>query len=277
MSRRSRVRLLAIDLDDTLIGTSMRVSLANRRAIRRAIHAGIKVTLATGRTFTTTLPFAEQLGLTHTFACFQGALLRGKNKVLASRTMPPQHYLEIVNFGLRHNVQVCVYVLDHDTVFFQRPLDRFGKEYLDRIEQVREISLVNLRTYPFSHPPIKIMFVASPEKIIVLEAKAQKKWGHKLYITRTRANLLEFLHPHVSKGFALHYLAEHYNLKMSETAAIGDGYNDIPMLKAAGVSFAVNNASTKVKHSADHVVASCDQDGVADAIDWILANRNQKK
>ncbi len=274
---RHRIKLLAIDLDDTLIGTDFRISKVNQNAIRRAINAGIKVTLATGRTFTTTLPFAESLGLTHTLVCFQGALLRGKSKVLTSRTMPPQHFLDVVDFGLRHKVQVCVYVLDHDTVFFQRPLDRFGKEYLDRIEQVRQISLVNLRTFPFSHPPIKIMFVTRPEKVIQLEALAQKKWGKKLYITRTRANLLEFLHPHVDKGFALRYLAEHYNLEMAQTAAIGDGYNDIPMLKAAGVSFAVKNAAAKVERAADHVVASCDQDGVAEAIDWILANRNSKQ
>lgn len=274
---RHRIKLLAIDLDDTLIGSNFRISQVNRRAVRRAVRAGIIVTLVTGRTFTTTLPFAEQLGLTHTLACFQGALLRGKSKVLTSRTMPPQHYLDIVEFGLRHKVQVCVYVLDHDTVFFQRPLDRYGKEYLDRIEQVRQISLVNLRTFPFSHPPIKIMFVTRPEQVIKLEALAQRKWGTKLYITRTRANLLEFLHPHVDKGFALRYLADHYNLEMAQTAAIGDGYNDIPMLKAAGVSFAVKNAAAIVERAADHVVASCDQDGVAEAVDWILANRNPKK
>ncbi|MEK7640086.1 MAG: Cof-type HAD-IIB family hydrolase [Patescibacteria group bacterium] len=274
---RHQIKLLAIDLDDTLIGSNFRISQVNKRAVRRAIRAGIIVTLATGRTFTTTLPFAKQLGLTHTLACFQGALLRGKSKVLASRTMPPQHFLDVVEFGLRHKVQVCVYVLDHETVFFQRPLDRYGKEYLDRIEQVRQISLVNLRTFPFSHPPIKIMFVTRPEKVIKLEALAQRKWGSKLYITRTRANLLEFLHPHVDKGFALRYLAEHYNLEMAQTAAIGDGYNDIPMFKVAGESFAVKNAAAAVERAADHVVASCDQDGVAEAIDWILANRNPRK
>ncbi len=273
MTRARPVKLLAIDLDDTLIGQDLRVSVRNQRAIRRAVRAGIKVTLATGRTFTTTLPFAEKLGLTHTLACFQGALLRGKSKVLTSRTMPPQHYLDIVDFGLRHKVQVCVYALDHDTVYFQRPLDRYGKEYLDRIEQVRQISLVNLRTFPFPHPPIKIMFVTSPDKVIALEKKALAKWDHKLYITRTRANLLEFLHPHVNKGFALRQLAEHYHLDLQETAAIGDGYNDVPMLKAAGVSFAVKNAPAVVERAADHVVSSYDQDGVAEAIDWILKNR----
>lgn len=274
MTRARPIKLLAIDLDDTLIGEDLKVSARNRQAIRRAVRAGIKVTLLTGRTFTTTYPFAQKLGLTHTLGLFQGALLRGKAKVLSSRTMPPQHYLDIVDFGLRHKVQICVYVLDHDTVFFQRPLDRFGKDYLDRIEQVRQISLVNLRTFPFPHPPIKIMFVASPEKIIKLEAAAQKKWDHKLYITRTRSTLLEFLHPHVNKGFALRQLAEHYHLDMAQTAAIGDGYNDIPMLKAAGVSFAVKNAPQVVERAADHVVSAWDQDGVADAIDWILKNRH---
>lgn len=273
MTNRPKVKLLAIDLDDTLIGQDLRISERNRRAIRRAVRGGIIVTLLTGRTFTTTLPFATKLGLTHTLGLFQGALLRGKTKVLSSRTMPPQHFLDIVNFGLRHKVQVCVYVLDHDTVFFQRPLDRYGKDYLDRIEQVRQISLVNLRTFPFPHPPIKIMLVANPEKIIKLEAAAKKKWKHKLYVTRTRATLLEFLHPHINKGVALRQLAEHYHLDMSQTAAIGDGYNDIPMLKAAGVSFAVRNAPQSVERAADHVVASWEQDGVAEAIDWILKNR----
>jgi Cof subfamily protein (haloacid dehalogenase superfamily) len=270
---RPKVKLLAIDLDDTLIGQDLQVSDRNRRAIRRAIRSGIIVTLLTGRTFSTTLPFAKKLGITHTFGCFQGALLRGKTKVLTSRTLPPQNFLDVIRFGLKHKVQLCVYALDHDTVYFQRPLDHFGKEYLDRIEQVPQISLVNLLTYPFTHPPIKIQFVAGPEKIIHLEKLAKREWGKNLYITRSRVNLLEFLHPHVSKGFALKYLADHYNLDMAQTAAIGDGYNDVPMLKAAGVSFAVKNAPSDVERSADHVVSSCDQDGVAEAIDWILKNR----
>lgn len=273
MTSHPKIKLLAIDLDDTLIGQDLLISDRNRRVIRRAVRSGIIVTLLTGRTFTTTLPFAKQLGLTHTLGLFQGALLRSKTKVLTSRTLPPQNFLDVIRFGLKHKVQLCVYALDHDTVFFQRPLNHFGKEYLDHIEQVRQISLVDLPTYPFTHPPIKIQFVAGPEKIIHLEKLAKREWGKSLYITRSRANLLEFLHPHVSKGFALRYLAEHYHLDMQQTAAIGDGYNDIPMLKAAGVSFAVKNAPREVESTADFVVASWDQDGVAEAIEWILKNR----
>jgi hypothetical protein len=272
---RPRIKLLAIDLDDTLIGQDMRVSTRNRAAIKRAIRAGIIVTIATGRTFTTALPIAERLGLHHTLACFQGALIRGRRKILTSRILPPQHYLDIIKFGLRHRVQQCVYVLDHDIVFFQRPLNKFGKEYLDRIEQVRQISLVNLITYPFPHPPIKIMFIASPEKVARLEKLAKHKWGSDLYITQTRSNLLEFLHPQVNKGFALRRLAEHYRIPISQTAAIGDGHNDIPMLQIAGVSFAVRNAPRVVEEVSDHVVSSWDQDGVAEAIDFILANRSK--
>ncbi|RJO59415.1 HAD family phosphatase [Candidatus Parcubacteria bacterium] len=270
MTKKPKTKLLLIDLDDTLIGPDLRVSPRNRNAIRQATRAGLIVTLATGRTFTTTLPFALKLGLKHTLACFQGALLRGRSKILASRTLPPQHYLDIIKFGLKHRVQICVYVLDHDTVFFQRPLDRYGKEYLDKIEQVRQISLVNLLTFPFTHPPIKIMFVAHPEKIIKLERLAQKRFGRKLYITRTRNTLLEFLHPQVNKGFALRKLAEHYHLRLKQTAAIGDGYNDIPLLKTAGLSFAVKNAPAKVERSADRVVSAWDQDGVAEAIEQII-------
>jgi len=273
MTKRAKIKLLLIDLDDTLIGPDLKVSQKNQLAIRQAIRAGIKVTLATGRTFTTTLPFALKLGLKHTLACFQGALLRGKSKRLAAQTMPPQYYLDIIKFGLKHKIQICVYVLDHDTVFFQRPLDKYGKEYLDKIEQVRQISLVNLLTFPFSHPPIKIMFVAHPEKIVSLAKIARKKFGRRLYITRTRNNLLEFLHPHVNKGLALKKLAEHYGLDMGQTAAIGDGYNDIPMLKAAGGSFAVKNAPAEVERAADYVVSAWDQDGVAEAIARIIRNK----
>ncbi len=273
---RQRVKLLTIDLDDTLIGQDLVVSPRNRAAIRRAVRSGIIVTLATGRTFTTTQPFAQRLGLHHTLACFQGALLRGKHKILTSRTMPPQYYLDIIKFGLRHKVQQCVYALDHDTVYFQRPLNKYGKEYLDRIEQVRQISLVNLATFPFPHPPIKVMFITSPEKVVKLEAMAKRKWGDALYITQTRANLLEFLHPQVNKGFALRYLASHYHLPLSQTAAIGDGHNDIPMLETAGVSFAVRNAPRVVEAAADHVVSAWDQDGVAEAIDWILAHQPKR-
>lgn len=112
------------------------------------------------------------------------------------------------------------------------------------------------------------MMIASEKKIRELLGHAKRRWGKSLNITITRPTLLEFLHPDVNKGTALTFLSRMLHIPLKHTLAIGDGMNDVPMFEVAGHSAAVKNASGFVEAHADKVVASWDQDGVAEAIAW---------
>lgn len=261
-------RLVAIDLDGTLIGRTWRISDRNRRAIRRVLKSGVRVTLATGRTFVTTEPYARSLRLSLPLICYHGALIRNRQKIFFSRRLPAKYVRPLIRFGLNHRVQVAVF--SKEQVFFTKPLDRWGKEYVNRFEPVPEINLVDLRHYQFPERPHKVMFVASEPKLRQIEKMARRLFGRSVYITRSRSNLLEFLHPHVSKGRALRWIAHHYGIRMPYVMSIGDGYNDVSMLWMAGLGVAVNNAPASVKRKVDWVTRSVDENGVAEALEKFI-------
>ncbi|MFC1687534.1 Cof-type HAD-IIB family hydrolase [Patescibacteria group bacterium] len=266
-SKKGATKLFVIDLDDTLIGLSHRISRRNVAAIKKVISRKIPVAIATGRTFQTTEPFGNRLGITLPLICYHGALVRTKHKVYIERMLPEEYYHSLISFARRLRVQICFYVSHHNIIYFNRPLNKFAKEYLDKIERVREITLVNFKTYMLPRTPIKCMMIGPEDRIAKLEAMAKRKWRSKMYITRSRPKLLEFLNPDVSKGKAVKFLADKIGVPMRNVTVIGDSYNDLSMFKAAGRAIAVRNAPHDVELAADHVVSSWDHDGVAEAIE----------
>ena len=187
-------RLVVVDLDGTLIDGSGVISVENRRAIRAVQKQGIALTLATGRTFMTTEPFIKQLNIKLPVICYHGSLIRTKKKIFFSRRLPEPHLRQLIKFGFRHRVQVAIF--SKEQAFFNKPIDYWGREYINHIEPVNEINLVDLINYDFPERPHKVMFVASERKIRQLEKLARREFGHSFYVTRSRSNLLEFLHPH---------------------------------------------------------------------------------
>lgn len=270
------VKCIVIDLDDTLIGLDLRVSSRNRKAIKRAIRSGIQITLATGRTFQTAEPFVRKLGITLPVICYNGALVRNGHKVYIEKMLPERFIPDLVRFARMNHVQIAFYVSHHTVIYFNRPLDAFAKEYLDKIEQVSEITLVDFLSYQIPRTPIKCMMISSEKKILHLEKKAKKKWGNDMYITITRPTLLEFLHPQINKGTAVEYISKLIKVPLTQTMVIGDGMNDIPMLQRARYSVAVRNAPAAVEKEARYVVSSWEKDGVAEAIEWALRHNAKK-
>lgn len=271
------ITFAVIDLDDTLIGRNLKVSRKNKKTIRRAQRSGIQVTLATGRTFQTAEPFGKQLRISLPLICYNGALVRTRHKVFIEKMLPEQYYKELVHFAKHNHVQIAFYMSHHTVIYFNRPLDKFAKEYLDKIEQVSEITLVNFKTFNLPRTPIKCMMISSEKRIRTLEKKAKKKWQDKMYITRTNPTLLEFLHPDVNKGNAVAFLAKENRFPLSQTMAIGDSYNDIPMLEKVRYSTAVRNAPAEVEKAARYVVSSWEKDGVAEALEWAMKHNKENK
>ncbi len=267
------IKLVAIDLDDTLIGSDLVVSPRNARAIRLLLRKRILVTLATGRTFQTAEPIAKKLGIKLPLICYHGALVRDRKRVYIEQMLPQQHYKDLIRFAHTHRLQIAFYASHHTMIYFNRPLNAYAKKYLDEIEQVTEITLVNFKTFTLPRTPIKCMMIASDKKIRQVYALAKRHWRNKLNIMITRPTLLEFMNPEINKGGALKFLAHMHHIPLRNVLAIGDGMNDVSMFAVAGYSAAVKNASAAVEREADIVVPSWDQDGVAEAIEWALASK----
>lgn len=259
----AKFRLIAIDIDDTLLNDRIEVSSANRETLQKAMDLGVMVTIATGRMFRSALPVAEKLGIRIPIITYHGALIRDTvtKETLWERPVPLQLAQKVLEEGYRVDLHMNVYV--GDSLFVHR-ITPEGTGYA-KLAEVDINPVGNLLDF-LKQSPVKILFIADPDVLDRLNRELQDKFGPALYITKSKPNYLEFMHPKATKKAGLEALAQRYGIHREEIMAIGDSYNDIDMLEYAGMGVAMANAPEKIKEKADYITADNNQDGVAQAV-----------
>lgn len=258
-------KLLALDLDDTLLDERFEISSRNLKALEEATKQGIKITIATGRMFRSALPYAEKLGIELPLITYHGALVKevsGAKRVLRQRKVPKDFALEILRFGEAEGFHFNLYLNDtlyvreenENTRYYQWiasiPLEVVGK-LSDFLEQVQD-------------EPTKLSVINRESRLLQeLQKIFQGKYASELSVLQSRPDFLEITHREATKGQALKFLAERENLSSSQIIAIGDSYNDIDMLQYAGMGVAMGNAPLDVQQAADVIVETNTEDGVA--------------
>ncbi len=266
----SKYKLLALDLDDTLLDGRQRVPERSRLAIRAALDAGVRVTLATGRMFRSSRPYAEQLGIQDYLITYQGALVRHPvtGETLFHRPVPVDLALEVIDLAGRYGYHVNVYVDDFLYVARHTRESRLYASYSGvPVEAVGDLGRFLLNQ---NQDPTKVLVVAKEEQLDELASEARPVFGTKLHITKSKPHFLEFSHPDGHKGHALESIARHYGVRREEVIAVGDSYNDLEMLEYAGLGVAVGNARPEIRDRADYVCPSNEECGVAEVVEKFI-------
>ncbi len=257
------IKLLLIDLDDTLLGGDLAISAANRRALEAAMARGIQVTLATGRMFRSMRPYAESLGLTLPLIAYNGALGRPlQGPALWHEPIPNPAAREILAGLAGADVTVNLYLDDR---LYVAAMDERAADYA-RNAGVPAEPVGDLPAFMGGGCPTKILAIGDPVLVATLQEEYGRRMAGRAAVTISKPKYLEFMAPGISKAAALARLAAHLGLRSSEIMAIGDGPNDLDMLLQAGLGVAVGNAAPEVLARVAHVVAKSDEDGVAEAI-----------
>ena len=259
------IKLIAIDLDDTLLDNARAVSPARAAAAIRAVTAqGVRVTLATGRMHRSALPYAMSLNLDIPLITYNGALIKysRSGETLFHRPLDAGLAEKVLKLFQRRGWYIQAYVGD---VLYVRDRDAYARRY----EEISGMTAVPLgdKIYTIAGPPTKLLAIAEPENIPDLAAELSAAFGEEIYLTVSKPNYLEMMDPAVNKGAALAFLANHFGLDSSEVMAIGDSLNDLDMIKYAGIGIAMHNARDEVKAAADAVTGANDADGVAEAVE----------
>lgn len=267
-----RYKLIATDLDDTLLNDRIEVSPANREALQKAMDLGVIVTIATGRMFRSALPVAEQLGIRGPIITYQGALLRDtvSKETLWERPMPLELAQRVLAEGYGAGVHMNVYI--EDRLFVDR-ITPEGSGYAN-LAEVPMIPVGDLTDF-LKQDPIKILFIAAPDLLDRLNREMHDKFGPTLYITKSKPNYLEFMHPEATKRHGLAALVRKYGILREEIIAFGDSYNDIDMLEFAGLGVAMGNAPAEIKSRADYVTDTNNNNGVAQAVKKFVLDSKQ--
>ncbi|MGE5551842.1 MAG: Cof-type HAD-IIB family hydrolase [Bacteroidota bacterium] len=257
------IRLILLDLDDTLLGKDLQISAANREALARAGQRGVQVTLATGRMFRSMRPYAEILGLELPLIAYNGALARP----LAGTDLWHEPLAHATAQALLarladHDVTVNLYLDDR---LYVKELDRRAQAYAANAGVPAE-PIGDLAAFLGDRAPTKMLAMGAPDLLAGLRASLGAEFAGRAEIVTSKPHYLEIMAPNISKAMALERLAAKLGLELSETMAIGDGPNDLGMLLQAGVGVAVGNAPPEVRARVPRVVAPSDRDGVAEAV-----------
>ena len=264
MPRTTTVELLALDLDGTVIGPSLEITPAVQDAVARAIAAGVHVTIVTGRMFVAARPYARQLRLNGPVICYQGAAIFDAESggKLRETPLPAEVTMAVTKQALADGMHVQLY---RDDRFYVQSLNRFAEIYAN-IARVRPV-LVDSLVHAFAGSgSTKIVIVDTPERAAAYTQKLRDFCGPRAYVTRSQADFVEVINPQVDKGEALRWVAAAAGLSLASAVAIGDSWNDAPLLDAVAFGVAMGSAPAELIARAKAVVGAVERDGVAEAI-----------
>jgi Cof subfamily protein (haloacid dehalogenase superfamily) len=268
------IKLVAVDLDDTLLDNDRRMSARTKSAIRKAVAQGVTVTMATGRMHCSALPYALELDLDVPLITYNGAMIKRSQsgELLFHRPVDSKVASELLSFFYQRGWYIQVYL---DDVLYVKERDERARYY----ETVANITSVPVgdKIYSLGGEPTKLLTIAEPNEIKGLYATVKEKFGDRLYVTISKANYLEFANSTVNKGVGVAYLAESLGINRQEVMAVGDSLNDLDMIQYAGWGVAVGNARDEVKSIAQAVTSANHADGVAEAIEkYVLKTGGEK-
>jgi hypothetical protein len=259
-------KLLAFDLDGTLLQTDKALSPANRAALLEMAESGAMVALASGRLGSSMMQYARDLDIDIAMLTLNGAAVYAghadHSHLVYESALPAEYaehlvaYADGADFAINYYLQGKLYTVR--TEANGTWVDLYYKQ--TRTPYV----LVESLTDYAQHVPSKIIFVGDVKRLDAIEEAYRKQWGSQVYICRTWDHYLEFLNLGANKGNGLRALAKSLDIDMADVVAFGDAENDIPMLEAAGTGIAMRNAPDFVKRVAHHVSPwTNDEDGVA--------------
>jgi Cof subfamily protein (haloacid dehalogenase superfamily) len=274
------IRLLAIDIDGTLLDPEFQISAANLNALRRANAAGVEVVLVTGRRHTFAMPIAEQLGFDLWLISSNGAVTKSSHGepfhrdllpvTTARRLVQQMHRFRgniVVTFDKETKGALVLERMDELTQSIQRWLEK-NEQYLDFVIPVERALVAD---------PIQVMFCGTVARMRdALEELGGSEVAPDITVLRTQYDhrdlcIVDVLNRGCSKGHALERWAKHRGFERAQVMAIGDNYNDLEMLEFAGLPVLMGNASNELKQNGWRVTLPNDQSGVAAAIEQFIA------
>jgi Cof subfamily protein (haloacid dehalogenase superfamily) len=267
------IRLLAIDLDGTLVNDRLEMDPRDVAAVKAASAAGVTVVLATGRMFKSSLTYAQPLGLTGPMINYQGAVVReiasGEVWHRCELTVPMQQ--RVLAFAEPRDWHVNAYV--DERVYTARP--RPEADLYARIAMVPYEAVGPLSKWVRQDSTKMVLVDLEPADVPARITELTAWMGDVASVTRSLDWFVEVVNPKVSKARALALVADRLGVPQAEVCAIGDNLNDEDMVRWAGFGVAMGNAPQALKTVAKHVTGRIGEAGVAQVIDRFVIGKEE--
>lgn len=260
------IRLVALDIDGTLIGDDHVIGPRTVDAIRAAQRRGVAVSLVTGRMVSSARRFADELGLVSPIVGYQGALIRdmppaGSHRLGRLRVhtpLPAEVAHDVILWTIAHGLDPH---MNHLERFILRADDPNADDYSAFMGARAEL-VPNLLDV-LGHPITKVLAVGEPPIPNEMAPLAAAAFAGRADVTISHPRFLEFVAPGVSKGRAVRWLARHLRVPLGATLAVGDQWNDLEMLAEVGHGAAMPSAPPAVRAAARYLAPPLEEEGVA--------------
>jgi len=258
-------RAIALDLDGTLLNSDKEVSKKNREAIQKACEAGVQVILASGRPIPGMKRIAHKLKLEEYggyLLSYNGGMIMNcaDGEVLRRETVPEEHYKTIVHTANKYGVTALTY--DADGIITTDE----NNQYVQLEAKINNIPIKQV--YPLDEvakadPPVKFLCVGDHKILREVEAELNEKLQGAVNVFFSEPFFMEITPKGIEKASSLEFLLSKLGIDRKHLIACGDGYNDIPMMRYAGLSVAMENGQDETKEWADVIAPLNDNDGVS--------------
>lgn len=273
-----KYKLIAIDMDGTLLNSQNQVSQRTKEAILRAKEKGVHVVLSTGRILSSALYYSHALGLKNPIVASNGAIVVDESSnIIYKKTLGKNSIRDLANIAKEDNIYCHFY--DESSFYSNRRV----QEVLDFYSEGDSELNIELKTFKdieeiTSQEDLNIYkFLFIDEDLDKLQ-RFRKRLSvfNNINISSSWSNNVEAMAMNVSKGQALKKLCKNLDISPQEVIAIGDSENDLSMLDFAGLSVAMGNGAEKIKENVDYITDLNDNHGVAKVIEkYILGQGNQ--
>lgn len=273
MENKSKIKLLALDIDDTLVYRAGKVSERNLKAIAAAREAGVYVTLATGRGYFGSSRVVKELDLDTYIVNYGGAMINDAKTNLPVFTTELENELVQEIMAMADEMGLHSHLYQGDGIVCSKP-HPYANNYVSLLDLPFEVD-PELQNKVWKNVP-KVLIITEPERVAELLPIFEKHFEGRVCVSASSPGFIEFNRLGANKGSAVAWIAEKLGIAQSEVAAMGDNTLDYEMIEYAGIGAVVENGNEALKAIADVIVPSCTEDGVAHFIETHILNRHSE-
>lgn len=263
--------MIVLDLDGTLTNSEKVITKRTKDALMRIQQDGVKVVLASGRPTAGIEGLAKELELDryegYILSFNGGRIIDVKTKeIIYNKVLPKEKVADIFEEALKLQVGIVSY--EDNTIISGNGID----EYNTLESQVNKIPIKEVDNFIeyITFPVNKCLLTAKPEKILNAEKVLNQKFGESLNIYKSEPFFLEVMPKNIDKAYSLSKLLDYVGISRKQMICCGDGFNDLSMIRYAGLGVAMQNAQEIVKKEADFITYSNDEDGIAHVIEQFI-------
>ena len=273
-----KYKLLVLDLDGTLTNTRKEVTEHTRTTLIKAQEQGLKIVLASGRPTYGIAPLANLLQLDkyegYVLSYNGGEIIDWKTGELLYKNLLDPEVLPYL-YQCANDNHFAIVTYDGEYVLTEYPDDEYVLK--EALLNVMKIKKVDNFLKAVQHPIAKCLIVGEPTRLAVLEKEMYNHLHDRMGVFRSEPYFLELVPKGIDKAQSLAVLLKEIGMTKDEMIAVGDGFNDLSMIKYAGLGAAMSNAQEVVKENADFITLSNEEDGVAHVVEKFILSENTDK